>query len=106
MNTIQLGEIFIERVFEIHDMAEKVSGVILRIGKPQEIQPNHWYCPFQILGIGDEVVKAAFGVDSLKAMMIAIKMASIFLEDFARHEDKRITWLNRDDLGFSIKWPE
>ena len=103
MGTVQLGEVIAEREFDVHDADGKVSHAILRMGKPQQKAPNDWYCPFQITGIGDEKVDAGPGIDSLHALLMGLQMARMFLGYFAKHERKKVTWLDSDDLGFSIK---
>jgi hypothetical protein len=103
MDELQLDEVFVEREFETHDVAGNVTPVILRVGKPQKNAPNDWQCAFQIIGIGDEKILFGSGVDSLHALFLALQLADALLKYFARHEQKRITWLNRDDLGLATK---
>ena len=55
MREYQLGAVILEREFEAHDTDGNLKLVKLLIGKPQpDKEPTYaWYCPFQILGVGD-----------------------------------------------------
>jgi len=103
VDVLQINEVFLERKFELYDTAGKVTNVTLRVGKPQQKAVYDWSCPFQIVGIGDEKIQIGSGVDSLHALLLGLQLAQTLLKYFARQEQKKITWLNSDDLGFSIK---
>lgn len=50
-------------------------------------QPSRaWICPFQIIGIRDEPVRAIFGVDALQALVLAIHAVPTELRSIAREE--------------------
>ena len=102
MDTPHIDKIFIERKFELHNASGEVSHVRLCMGEPQQ-KADDWSCQFQIMGIGDETIQASFGIDSLHSFLIGLKLAHALLKYLARYEQKKITWLNNDDLGFSIE---
>jgi hypothetical protein len=101
MDAIEPDDVCIEREFESHDAAGTVQRVRLIVTKPEYIAEHRWRCHAQITGIGHEKVRTVHGVDSLDALIMGLRMAQALLAYFAKHEQKRITWLNGDDLGFS-----
>jgi hypothetical protein len=50
------------------------SPVIISIFAPQEITQNHWRCALSITGEGLEAQSAAYGVDGLQALCMALEM--------------------------------
>lgn len=65
----ELGEVVAERELEAINIDGERTPVVVKLGKPHP-DPlgtgEDWCCPHQILGLGDESVMAAFGVDSYK----------------------------------------
>jgi uncharacterized protein DUF6968 len=100
MDELQDYEVFAEREFHSHNTAGEETQVILRIGKPQIKAHGVWYCPVQIIGIGDEKIEAIAGADSLQALLLGLQLGPTLLRYFAKSEQKKITWLGQDDLGF------
>jgi hypothetical protein len=99
----QLGEVILERDFETRDNDGHVGQAKLRIGKPL-LQPEtssslHWYCPYQIVGVGSESVHGMSGIDALDALLTTLKVANALLKDYAHMDGKKITWLGEDHLG-------
>lgn len=94
MDTTQFGEAFLEREFELDG---KEKSVKLRIGKARMVSPLEWVCEYQIIGLGSEEVKKVHGVDSIQALLDALKIAAILLRTRAGKEHK-MTWLGQDDL--------
>ena len=77
------------------------SVVEVRIGTPvlrnDKKGKSDWYCTVQILGIEDDKVRPAFGVDSMQALYLAVKMVGMLLATSAAA--KEITE-NEDNYGF------
>ncbi|MBE1492584.1 DUF6968 family protein [Plantactinospora soyae] len=100
----QLGEIVAER--QVDAVAEEGSRtpVVLRIGKPlPDVLPGgDWYCPHQILGLGDEAVQASFGVDSLQALLLSVYGLQLKLAERAETASVRLDWLGQPDLGLKV----
>lgn len=77
------------------------SPVLVRFGRPEPdpAPGGDWQCAFQIVGIGDDDVQHAFGVDAVQALHLAFQAVGARL--FAAQSRKQtITWLGMDDLGF------
>jgi hypothetical protein len=92
----ELLDIIAERELEKAD--DPASRVLVRIGRPVEDPEGDWRCPFQITGLGDDTVYAAFGIDSVQALALCLEMIRAQLADLSRGH--RLTWLEGNDLGF------
>ncbi|HEX8213815.1 MAG TPA: hypothetical protein VF584_26850 [Longimicrobium sp.] len=101
-----LGEVLAEREYEaIHVDGGEPRKVVLRIGKPR-VAPHldgAWVCPVQILGIGEDHVLEAAGIDAVQALHLGLVMAGARL----MHPPKglTITWMGESDLGLPILDP-
>ena len=91
-----LHDVIAERELEAGD--GRPGGVTVRLGRPAPDPEGDWSCPFQVVGIdGRAEVYAAYGVDALQALVLAIQMIRAQLGSAqARHG---LTWLGGDDLG-------
>lgn len=98
---ISLGEVIAERRLDWTADAES-EGVVVRIGKPvRDPDPEgDWLCPLQIAGLGDDTVRAAFGVDAVQALILAMQMIHIDLQAGQRRTGRTLQWLEQSDLGF------
>ncbi|WP_407676264.1 DUF6968 family protein [Plantactinospora alkalitolerans] len=100
----QLGDIVAER--QVDAIAEDGSRtpVVLRIGNPlpDALPGGDWYCPHQILGLGDEAVRASFGVDSLQALLLSVYALRLKLAERAETASVRLDWLGQPDLGLTV----
>ena len=80
---------------------------MVKIGKPEITPPdvsiNHeeYYCPFQIIGIGDEKIEIAYGVDSFQAMLLAMEAIGLQLQESDAYKEDKLTWCGElTNLGF------
>lgn len=81
------------------------AGVFVKIGRPAEFPDGGGYhCPYQVLGLGNEGVKRAGGVDELQAVVLTLKKIAIELYTSAEYRCGRLYWLEKGnmDLGFPI----
>jgi hypothetical protein len=101
---ILLGEVIAERHLEWADDSGPSEGVIVRIGKPvQDTDPDgDWLCPIQILGLGRDHVRAAFGVDAVQALTLSFQMIHADLLAGQRQVGRALQWLEQSDLGFLL----
>ena len=75
--------------------------VTVVIGKPEPFPDgNGCYCPYQIIGLGDQKVRYAGGEDTAQALMLTLQTIGAVL--YASHEAKSglLTWNGGTDLGF------
>lgn len=95
---IPLGDVIAERVLEARKGSTSCIATV-RIGRPvKSANAPDYRCPYQIAGIGDNVVRSASGEDSMQAMELALKMVGAELH--FRHKDFTFTWLGQADFGF------
>lgn len=101
-----LGEVLAEREYEaIHADGREPSKVVLRIGKPRTAPhlDGAWVCPIQILGIGDDDVVEAAGIDAVQALHLGMAMAGARLTNPPK--GLKITWLGGSDLDLPLADP-
>ncbi len=96
-----LTDVIAERKLEAHDSGSNLLSVTVRVGRPERDPAGGWICPHQILGLGDEMVYGAAGVDSLQALLLAIKMARIHLQT-RKDQSLRLDFAGMQDWGMSI----
>ena len=69
------------------------SDVTVLMGKPQKL-PDHsdYCCPIQIRGAGHERVMGICGVDSFKALQLALSTLAFELDALNRELDGKLRW--------------
>jgi hypothetical protein len=93
-----VGEIVAERTLALKEADAVLREVKVIIGKPNHFpESESYYCPFQILGLGDQRVLWAGGFDSVQAMQIALRTIGFILE---RDRPSSSAWSGDDDPGF------
>jgi len=93
-----MGIVIAERVLEVTKDGKPYVATV-RLGQPVKSEDSPGYCcPYQVLGIGDDVVRSASGEDSMQALQLAIK--KIGAELYFRYKDFTFTWFGQVDLGF------
>ncbi|MBI5213541.1 MAG: hypothetical protein HY957_09280 [Nitrospirae bacterium] len=100
----QLGHVVAERELVRHTTDGREVTVQLRVGEPLRIYDvdknvQDWFCPLQIMGMGDGKVRAAFGVDSLQALLHALILAGSLLQSWSQQISEKLTWLELSELG-------
>ncbi len=78
--------------------------VTITIGIPQK-HGDDFLCPYKIVGIGEERVQHAIGIDALQALQLTLKKigADLYTSDEARAG--MLSWegeLVKGDLGFPV----
>jgi hypothetical protein len=98
ISRMPLGDVIAERVLDASKDGQLYKATV-RVGRPVRFSDGPRYlCPYQIAGIGDDVVRSAAGEDSLQAIELAFKMLGADL--YYRHKDFRFTWLGQPAIGF------
>jgi hypothetical protein len=98
---MDLGEIVAER--QIEGVAPNGSHfeVVIRFGapRPDPLSSNgDWECPHQIVGLGDDTVQAAYGVDSLQALLLSVFAVRTKLAE----SGSTLDWLGMPELGLTV----
>jgi hypothetical protein len=97
-----MGEIIAERVLTLLQDNGNATQVFVRLGKPQaSSEGDEYYCPFQVVGIGDEKVRQISGIDAFQALQLTLRVISFKLHHY-RKQSKVVLycWERGDDMGF------
>ena len=77
--------------------------LVLRFGKPiqdvETVDSFDWRCPVQLIGGGKKAFHPGVGVDSLQALINAIKIAQIELESLEHETGGQVHWLDQRGYG-------
>ena len=99
MDIVDLGEIIATRKLQIAGDPKREIKIL--IGKPREFADHpDYYCPYQIVGIGNEKIRYAGGVDAVQALQLAVKIIGVKLQ--TSKEAEKLRWLDQTDLGFPV----
>jgi hypothetical protein len=79
--------------------------VTVKIGKPKKFGGGNasYYCPYQILGMGDELVKYAGGVDRVQALQLTLVQIGVRLSTSKEAKAGELSWeagSEKGDFGF------
>ena len=99
-----VGEVVAARLLQRHDLAGGPCDVTILLGKPVTLPGDTcWLCPYQIVGVGSERVKAARGADGIQAVQNAERMIGADLFYFRERLSGALTWPLADskELGFA-----
>lgn len=93
----ELGEPVAERTLSAVTGDGVRHPVTLRVGRPRRNGPDgEWYCPVQIVGIGDEAVRPVFGTDAYQALELCFCRLRTELAAAVREDGVHLVW--SDDL--------
>jgi hypothetical protein len=87
---------------ELQVNGKKVTVVI---GRPEKFPDGQdYFCPYQILGMGDEKVSYAGGVDAVQSLQLALKKIGTDLYTSTEYRTKQLCWDGSDsgELGFPV----
>lgn len=102
-NTI--GEVIAERKLSIVTGPQTEAVVKVLLGKPEKLPDGpDFYCPFQIVGLGPERVRCAYGIDAFQAIQLAITAIGAFLKSLSESGGGTLRWEGGEsgDLGFPL----
>lgn len=101
---MQLKDVGMQIATRVLDVSGKRVTVV--VGKPEKFpDAEDYYCPYQIVGLGNERVRYAGGVDAVQAMLLALKMIGTDLYTSPEAQAKQLTWQGGQspgDLGFPV----
>ena len=68
------------------------------VGRPEHFPDEEdFYCPFSVNGLGDDRVRYAGGVDALQALILALKMLSVYVMTLEDVKQGDVQWLDGSD---------
>ena len=80
-----------------------VRDLVVRMGRPVLdliADVEHWMCPFQITGLGDDAVMGIFGTDAMQALLLGIHTIPAVLAAHIRDRGGRFQHYGEDDVSF------
>lgn len=98
MKLEKINSVIAKRTLQAKDGRE----IEIIFGMPEKFpDDDDFYCPFQIFGLGDEKVRYAGGVDSMQALILALKKLSYYVTSLDEVKNGEIQWLDgsNPDLG-------
>ena len=94
-----LGEIIATRRLYLIDEENVRRTVSVLVGKPQpSAESSRYFCPFQIIGIGNQNTHLAEGTDSVHALQSAMILIGVNLNHLNNELGGRLKW-NGDESG-------
>lgn len=99
---MQLKDVGVQiAIRELQANGRKITVVI---GKPEMFPDGvNFYCPYQIVGIGNERVRYSGGVDAVQALQLAMKMIGAELYTSQEAQSKQLSWVDdTGNLGFPV----
>ena|ERR1700679_847262 len=87
-----IGECFAERQLVLRASNGTEIPACVRIGRPVPTGDD-WICPYEVELGTKKLAFAVYGVDSLQALALALKILDIELETEAKHADAVFLWL-------------
>lgn len=92
----ELGRVIAERALVCG--GKRKRQLTVRLGVPKRAKGVDWVCPYQIAGLRDSRADAAYGVDALQALMMALEAIRVRLEKAGGE----CTWVGGEegDAGF------
>ena len=99
---IHIGQTIAIRTLRV---AGEKKNIKVRIGRPKRFPDGEdYFCPYQIIGMGNEKVRHAAGVDAVQALVLALERigAELYTSDEAKAG--KLAWLddNEKNLGFPV----
>lgn len=98
---MDLGEVVAERRIEGVASDGFHFEVVIRFGAPRPdplSQNGDWVCPHQITGLGDDGIGAAYGVDSVQALLLSVYAVRLKLAE----SDGTLDWLGMPEFGLTV----
>jgi hypothetical protein len=100
MRLASVGNVLATRTLEL-STARGQRTVHVFLGVPRQIpECEDYYCPYQIVGLSDEGVRYAEGVDEAQAIYLAMEAVGTRLSDTDEAKHGRLTWYGEPFHGF------
>ena len=90
---------FVERRFELDG-----GELVVRFYAPTKAPGGEFQCHYSIGWPEREVRRYACGLDSVQALMLAMRTVHTDLVESAAYKDERLTWCDEADLDLPPSW--
>jgi len=103
MRLESVGKVLAERILDLDAGAEPREIRVL-IGAPRHLPgSSDFFCPYQVLGLGDDTVRYSGGVDGAQAIYLAMEAVGTFLSATPEARAGRLSWYGERTLGFPVR---
>ncbi|MDM5176568.1 hypothetical protein PO883_05080 [Massilia sp. DJPM01] len=102
MNVETLGAIFATRMLELVSADGSIRPVWIKIGKPRKYEKNIRFCPYQIIGIGDEKIRYALGSDALQSLILTLTKIGADIYGSPESKARKLTWMEDESHNLGI----
>ena len=102
MNVETLGTIFATRILELVLADGSICPVWIKIGKPRKYERNIRFCPYQIVGMGDEKIRYAVGSDAIQSLILALTKIGADIYSSPESKAGKLTWLDDESHNLGI----
>lgn len=101
------GEILENPIATRNVALDDENKVLIVIGSPFSVNEaeGEFWCHYQIIGIGKEIIKRSIGIDALQALCMALYNASNDLYFSDEYREGRLAWeggMTIADLGLPV----
>lgn len=103
MQIDSLGDVVLTRKLFVG--GEHKREVVIKIGKPIELEGNgDYYCPYQVVGIENDKIKYAIGIDGVQAMQLTLSRIGADLYTSEEGRKGNLRWIGDENgnLGFPV----
>jgi hypothetical protein len=103
MRDFELGDLIAEQHLAFEADTGWSRDVWIRLGRPvadPSSSGRSWFCPYQIVGLDHDRVRAIFGVDAMQALVLAIHTIPAELAALTNIPGGRFSYLGHPELGF------
>jgi hypothetical protein len=109
MSLSDVGEVISDRQLFLLGEDPPVTQVRVLLGKPRPVPEEiggDYYCPIQVVGIGDQKVQSAFGVDAFQSLELAIQMIGYELHlKLNKKYGGKLRWTDEKGVDFGFPLP-
>jgi hypothetical protein len=98
-----LGDVIAVRELRLKEQGKPDRKIQVLAGKPRVFNDSGgWCCPFQIVGIGEEKIKYAAGVDAMQTLQLVMTMIGATLQYYSKQSGGQLWWEgdSTGDFGF------
>ena len=98
-----MGEIIATRSYRVLDEDNNERAISVLVGKPEPARDSAEYqCPFQLIGIGNQMIQIARGHDSVQALQSAFILISANINHLNNELGRKLIWDGgrTGELGF------
>ena len=88
-----MTELFVERSFQAPN-----GQVLARFERPYLAPGGEYRCRWRIVGLGADRGKETAGIDSVQALMLAMKVVQAELSESDEYKAGKLTYLEQTDL--------